>query len=133
MNVMVEQLSGVTVLWISDWWDGPVAGLASFDGHDRWFRAIFDEEADEYPSPRRYRLFEISEPELVKQWDMHHHWEEVGGGGWCFHDGAPDSNLLPGWQDFYRRYPVDQFREVVTGREIGEFTPPRESFRRPEG
>jgi len=44
-------LSPVTVLWITDWWAGPVERMASYQGRDCWFRAIFDEKADEWTAP----------------------------------------------------------------------------------
>ena len=31
------------MLWVSNWRDGPVEGMASYQGKDCWFRAIFDE------------------------------------------------------------------------------------------
>ena len=49
-------LRPVTIVWVDDWWDGPVEGMATYQGRDCWFRAIFDTEADEWTSPRRCRL-----------------------------------------------------------------------------
>ena len=94
---MVERLNGVSVLWITNWWDGPVEGMASFDGRDCWFTAIFDEEADEYTSPRRCELYELSAKEREQRWARHRHWEQAAGGNSCFHDASPDPSLKPGW------------------------------------
>jgi hypothetical protein len=61
-------LSPVAVLWVTDWWGGPVEGMASYQGQDCWFRAIFDEEADEGTSPRRCRLYELTDGERRRLW-----------------------------------------------------------------
>jgi hypothetical protein len=124
----MADLGPVMVLWIDDWWDGPVEGMASFEGRDCWFRAIFDAEEDEWTSPRRCRLYELSDDERTRLWAMHRRWEEFAGGNSCFHDNAPDPALKPGWQAFYRN---DDDQAVRAGREIGQFTalplrPPRQ-------
>jgi hypothetical protein len=120
-------LSPVTVLWVTDWWDGPVEGMASYQGRDCWFRAIFDEEADEWTSPRRCRLYELTDGEGQRLWARHRRWEELAGGNSCYHDDAPSPDLKPGYQDFYQH---DE-PPAQTGRQIGEFTvpplPPRQS------
>jgi hypothetical protein len=113
-------LSPVTVLWVTDWWDGPVEGMASYQGRDCWFRAIFDEEADEWTSPRRCRLCELAEAERQRLWARHRRWEERAGGNSCYHDDAPAPGLKPGWQAFY--HDLDQ--PARPGRQTGEFVVP---------
>ena len=118
--------SPATVVWVSDWWDGPIEGMASYQGRDCWFRAIFDEEADEWTSPRRCRLYELADDERLRLWASHRRWEDLAGGNSCYHDHAPGPGLKPGWQDFY----PDDDPPAQTGPQIGEFTapplPPRE-------
>ncbi len=113
----MADLSPVALLWVTNWWDGPVEGMASFGGRDYWFKAVFDAEADEWTQPRRCRLYELDDDERVRLWARHRRWEELAGGNWCFHDGAPEPALRPGWQTFDR----DDDPAVRTGREIGEF------------
>jgi hypothetical protein len=99
--------------------------MASFNGQECWFRAIFDEEAEEFAHPRLCHLYELSETVRAEQWERHRHWEEVVGGSSCFHGGSPDPSLKPGWRNFPERYPLDVARrEVPGGRELGEFSPP---------
>ena len=124
-------LSQVTVLWVTDWWDGPIEGMASYQGRDCWFRAIFDEQADEWTSPRRCRLYELAGDERQRLWASYRRWEDLAGGNSCYHDHAPGPGLKPGWQDFYPDGPTAQ-----TGPQIGEFTapplPPRQPPPRPD-
>ena len=94
-------LSPVTIVWVTDWWDGPVEGMASYQGRDCWFRAIFGTAADEWTSPRRCRLYELTPDERGRLWSEHHREQHPG----SFHPGAPG-------------YPAR------TGRLLGEFTAP---------
>jgi hypothetical protein len=74
------ELDGVSVLWVTDWWDGPVEGMASYQGRECWFRASFDEDADEWTSPRRCRLHELDPAERERLWASHRRWEHHAGG-----------------------------------------------------
>jgi hypothetical protein len=125
-----RDLSPVTVLWVSDWWDGPLEGMASYRGKDCWFQAIFDDETGEWTAPRRCRLYELTDGERQRLRASHRRWEEQAGGNSCYHDHAPDPALKPSAQDFYPRDPPAQ-----PGPQIGEFTvpplPPRETSPRP--
>ena len=38
----VKRLDGVALLWDADYWDGPLAGLATFGGSVYWFSAEWD-------------------------------------------------------------------------------------------
>jgi hypothetical protein len=108
------------VLWVTNWWDGPVEGMASYQGRDCWFRAIFDEEAGEWTSPRRCRLYELHDDKRQRLWARHRRREEHAGGNSCYHDEAPPPGLKPGWQAFYR----DDDQPARPGRQLGEFTAP---------
>jgi hypothetical protein len=113
-------LRPVTIAWTTDWWDGPVEGMATYQGRDCWFRAIFDTEADEWTSPRRCRLYELSPGERDRLWARHSRWEQHGGGNNCHHPGAPGPGLKPG-ADTYRD---PDHQPAQAGALIGEFTAP---------
>ncbi len=115
-----SELDGVSVLWVTDWWDGPVEGMASYQGSDCWFEAIFDEEADEWTSPRRCRLYELNPAERERLWARHRRWEQHAGGNSCYHPDAPPPDLKPGWRDFYDH----DDPPARVGRQLGEFTAP---------
>jgi hypothetical protein len=76
-NEDMVDLSPVSVLWVTDWWDGPLEGMASFGGQDCWFRGVFGTEADEWTRPRRCRLYELTDDERVRLWARHRRWEEL--------------------------------------------------------
>ena len=112
-------LTGVTIVWVTGWWDGPVEGMATYQGRDCWFRAIFDAEADEWTSPRRCRLFELSPDERDRLWSWHRLREQHAGGS-SLHPGAPGPALTPSADAF----PDTGDHPARAGRLIGEFTAP---------
>ena len=114
-------LRPVTIVWVTDWWDGPVEGMASYQGRDCWFRAIFDAGADEWTSPRRCRLYELTPDERERLRARHRQWEQHVGGNCCYHPDAPDPALRPGWEAFFQH--ADR-EHAQTGTKVGEFTAP---------
>lgn len=113
-------LRPVTIEWVTDWQDGPVEGMASYQGRDCWFRAISGTAADERTSPRRCRLYELAPGERDRLRAEHQWREQHAGGGPCFHPGAPGPALKPDAEDFlYAARPPAR-----AGRLIGEFTAP---------
>ena len=120
-------LRPVTIEWVTDWWDGPVEGMASYQGRDCWFRAISDTDADEWTSPRRCRLFELTPGERDRLRARHRRREQHAGGDSGHHPGAPGPALRPGAEAFHDPDP----RPAQVGGLIGEFTAPL--LRRPGG
>ena len=106
-------------MWVTDWWDGPVEGMATYQGRDCWFRAIFDTDGDEWTSPRRCRLYELTPDERQRLRARHRLWEQHAGGGSCHHPDAPDPALRPGWEAFCQH--ADR-EPAQTGTQTGEFT-----------
>jgi len=113
-------LRPVTIVWVCDWWDGPVEGMATYQGRDCWFRVIFDTDADEWTSPRRCRLFELTPGERDRLWARHHRWEQHAGGRNCYYPGAPGPGLKPGADAFHD----PDHQPAQAGPLIGEFTAP---------
>ena len=110
-------LRRVTIVWVTDWWDGPVESMASYQGRDCGVQAIFDTVADKWTSPWRCRLYELSTDERQRLRARHRLWEQYAGGSSCYHPDAPDPAMKPGWQAFYQhadRKPA----------QIGEFAAP---------
>jgi hypothetical protein len=120
-------LRPVTIAWVDDWQDGPVEGMATYQGRDCWFRAISGTEADEWTSPRRCRLFELTPGERDRLRARHRRREQHAGGNNCHHPGAPGPALKPGAEAFHDPDP----RPAQVGGLIGEFTAPL--LRRPGG
>jgi hypothetical protein len=114
-------LRPVTIMWVTDWWDGPVEGMATYQGRDCWFRAIFDTGAGEWTSPRRCRLYELTPAERQRLWARHRLREQDAGGSSCFQPDAPDPAIKPGSQA--RCQHADR-EPAQTGAQVGEFTAP---------
>ena len=95
--------------------------MASYKGSDCWFRAIFDDVADEWTAPRRCRLYQLAPDERQRLWAEHREWEQHVGGNSCYHPGAPGPVLKAGWQAYSQ--PADH-QPAETGAQIGEFTAP---------
>jgi hypothetical protein len=72
-------------MWVTDWWDGPVEGMATYQGRDCWFRATFDTGAGKWTSPRRCRLYELTPDERERLRARHRLWEQHADGGSCYH------------------------------------------------
>lgn len=70
-----SELEGVRLLWHADYWDGPLAGLARYNGQDYWFEVeAFD--WDDPPAERRYLLYSLTEEELAEEREWHHRFQE---------------------------------------------------------
>lgn len=62
------ELEDVRLLWHTDYWDGPLAGLAHYNGRAYWFEVeAFD--WDEPPAERRYLLYSLTDGELAEERD----------------------------------------------------------------
>jgi hypothetical protein len=103
----VRELTNVRILWDSDWHDGPVSGLAEYEGGQFWFQAVWDDELEEWAYPRMLILHVLSSDELEKLWIKHRRFESQVSTMHCHHDDAPPSTLHPreGWSNFYDAYP----------------------------
>jgi hypothetical protein len=60
----MELIEDVVVLWTTEWWDGPVRGVATGGNRHYWFDAVFDQATDEFVEPRRLVVLQ-SAPVLI--------------------------------------------------------------------
>jgi len=59
------------VLAIFDWWDGPLQGLATFEGSVCFYERIFDEDEDEWSGDYYLTpLDDASVRRLLRDWDI---------------------------------------------------------------
>ena len=114
-------LRPVTIAWVEDWRDGPVEGMATYQGRDCWFRATSGTGPGERTSPRRCRLYELTPDERDRLWSGHREREQHAGGTRLLPPRRARScparpparpSVTPGCQS------------ARTGRLIGEFTAP---------
>ena len=114
---------GVRLLWDHDWWDGPVSGLAEFEGNEYWYEAVWDPERDDWSHPRRYVLRELTAAELEDEWQWHRLFEKHVSTMHCRHDAAPPSEVRPGgeWRTFYDAYGARRTRSYSERAVVAEF------------
>jgi hypothetical protein len=103
----MRELTDVRILWDSDWHDGPVSGLAEYEGQQCWFQADWDDALDEWAYPRKLILYALNPVELEVAWAIHRQFESQVSTRHCHHDDAPPATLQPqsGWLEFYDAYP----------------------------
>ena len=66
------------VYTVYDWWDGPRAAFADFDGKPHAYRSIWREDLDDYDPEDRFELSPISEAELrlgLEAWAIWQRWQ----------------------------------------------------------
>lgn len=124
----MKELSGVEVLWLDGYDDGPTAGVARYKGREHYFRAVFDDKADHWTEPRRFILYELSDPQIDQAWKKHRLFEQKVSTRSCYHEGREDPVRRPEHlhHGFYDAYPP-KVQEV--GDPVGWFALPLEAFR----
>src|SRR6266704_872833 len=66
--------SEITLLWASDWWDGPKSGLLRYEGTKYWFELCSESDdpqfADYY---RRFLIIQLSDEQMEEE----EYWHEL--------------------------------------------------------
>jgi hypothetical protein len=119
----------VSLLWADDWYDGPIAGIASRGQRYYWFQARFDEATGNFEEPRRLYVYELTADEFGEESKRHRQFEEIVGDTRICHHLPPAERHGPigderRWAKFYdedkkRTPPQYEHRPAV-----GWFPPP---------
>lgn len=82
----LPELAEVRKVWFSDWYDGPITGVAVRDGREYWFVMVTNDAAGETWAfdPRVYALHRLSRQQLAQAWEMHRAFASAGLPG-CLH------------------------------------------------
>jgi hypothetical protein len=82
----LPELTEVQKIWFSDWYDGPITGMAAHGGREYWFVMVTNDDDGGYWdfSPRVYVLHRVSSDELAQAWDAHRSFAAAGLPG-CLH------------------------------------------------
>ncbi|MEU7876375.1 hypothetical protein [Dactylosporangium sp. NPDC049140] len=69
----LPELAEVRKVWFSDWYDGPITGVAVHDGREYWFVVVTNDAAGGTWDfePRVYVLHRLSREQLMQAWAMH--------------------------------------------------------------
>jgi hypothetical protein len=89
----LPELTDVEKVWFSDWYDGPITGVARHAGHEYWFVMVTAPEsgASWDFKPRHYALHLLSNEQLAEAWQMHQSFAAAGFPG-CLHS-PPCANV----------------------------------------
>ena len=117
----LPRLRGVRILWFNDWYDGPVDGVAEFEGLEYWFADI-DDFQHTWPA-RRYVLHPICKEQATAEWTLHRECQLRTGLGGCCQPACPGpvegtADLASWWRD----YPDPHSPDYVTVPPVGWFT-----------
>lgn len=116
------------IAWLSDFWDGPTAGMATYNGQEYWFDTVWDEETDEYTNqPRRYLLRELTKDQHAAEWELHRSFAATvgGSGAGCLHEppcptrSQADADEVQAW---YEQHPPDRQPDHADAPIVGWFT-----------
>jgi len=87
------------VFTVTDYWDGPLNGIANFLGKPHFYERIFDSASDDYSD--MYRLTPIDEPTFrlaMEDWEIWCRWELA------FHTGRAKMDSHPALPEDVARY-----------------------------
>lgn len=57
----------LTILYHCGYWDGPLSGVALYQGRKVWFQAIAAEESDDRDEPRGFGLYSLTDEQIQVQ------------------------------------------------------------------
>jgi len=96
-----------TVFTVTDYWDGPLQGIANHEGKPHFYERIFDEASDDYSD--LYRLTPINESTFrfaMEAWNIWRRWEAA------FHAGNTSQETHPALPEDRARH--EELRQVLT-------------------
>lgn len=117
-------LQGVTPVWITDYWDGPLQGLATYEERLHWFE-VESFDPDDPPTVRTYALYPLSDDEVAAEEALHRLFRKHVGTHTDWHlRGTPDAVVHPEskWASFYDSAEAKRDRVYTTRPAVGRFT-----------
>ncbi len=130
-----DEVGTVQLLWIDNWWDGPLSGVVLHPGTEHRFEAVWDKRTDDWSSPRVFWLYQpMARSEREAAWERHRFFEEKVGTVYCFHPHIERGISRPAetHQDFYDRFPPRQGPDMEYPRAVGWFREPALGDFRPD-
>jgi hypothetical protein len=118
------ELTGVRLLFHEDWYDGPLTGLAEYQGRTYFYEAVWDDAADDWTHPRRLVLREVPDSEIEEEWRDHRAFERHVGTMHCGHLDAAERVQRPqrDWSRFYKNRPDKAHDRHAHRPVVGTFT-----------
>jgi hypothetical protein len=120
----LSELSDVRMLWFSDWYDGPVTGLAAHDGREYWFVMVPNDGGEAWDfDPRVYVLHQLTAEQLADEWERHRAFAALDIPG-CLHTpGCRVASIIKTGERerLYERWPADDEAGHVHSPPVGWF------------
>jgi hypothetical protein len=117
-------LAGVTILWADDYWDGPLAGVALYEDRLHYFDTAWDPEADDWTSPRRFRLWRLTDEQIATEQARHEAFERIVSTRLCYHLPAEQRTVHASddqWAAYYDAVEPTDRTEYLAIEPMGEF------------
>jgi hypothetical protein len=115
----------LVMLWHAGYYDGPLNGMALYNGQYVWFDCFSDDYQEPYYGMRVYRLYELSEKEMKEQFNHHSKFRKyVGhhtdyGSAYAPFEGKSREEMDKFYKDPKRIQPSKNFTK---NKMLGEFT-----------
>jgi hypothetical protein len=115
-----RQATDLRLLWVNDWYDGPLEAVVEHDG-ERQLMVLHDDHAPvDVEKPMRWVLFRLSPEQWTEEERWHALFEEHVGHHWCFHhDPAPEPTESQDARRFYEPYAKRTPRNLDAGAACG--------------
>lgn len=118
-NTVVEpHVTGIRLLWHSDYYDGPLSGMCQWQGEQYWFE-MADEEDDF--SVRYYHLIKLTPPQREWQECWHQQFQKYVGTVSDYDVPKVRASLLQPqdqWDKFYKPYMEDKAEHILKKEQI---------------
>jgi hypothetical protein len=120
----LSELTEVRKVWFSDWYDGPLTGVALHEGREYWFVMVTNDDGEQWDfEPRVYVLHLLTGEQLAQAWEMHRSFAEAGIPG-CLHSppctvaDAAGGEMLEALRD---RWPPEHEDDYMNTPAVGWF------------
>jgi hypothetical protein len=111
------------MLWIHDYWDGPLSGMLVYNGKLRWFECcdVAPETGD--AGSRHYLVRDLTEPQIAEEEQWHALFVEHVGDHWTAHEDGYRGTVKPNEEHakFYEPYSKRKPPEYSTPPILGWF------------
>jgi hypothetical protein len=107
------EASALRLLWVNDWYDGPLEAVVEDRGERRLMVLHGDGRVD-VEKPMRWVIYRLSPEQWVEEDRWHALFEQHVGHHWCFHHDAPpdEPSNAPDSRRFYEPYAGRAAREL---------------------
>ena len=98
------EANALRILWVNDWYDGPLEAVVE-DAGERRLMVLHGDGGVDVERPMRWVLFRLSPEQWKEEERWHALFEEHVGHHWCFHhEPVPEPDNAPDSRRFYEPY-----------------------------